>query len=112
MGCTSIRLAVFVGVGVFEDTEVGCVARLRNKPLFQGFDYGAMWLMGVGAVVEATVGSDFKYFRKEVRCFIFVHFNRAKAPDSGSVNDITVFVARQLEHFGECGGVRASVVHF
>ena len=61
----SVGFAVFVGVGVFEDAEVGGVARLGYQSFFEGFDYGAVGFVGMGAVVETAIGSDFEYLREE-----------------------------------------------
>ena len=107
----SVGFAVFVGVGVFEDAEVGGVTRLGYQSFFEGFDYGAVWLVGMGAVVETAIGSDFEYLGKEVRCFIFVHFDSAESSYSRGVYQITAVVARELEHFGKGSGMSTGIMH-
>ncbi len=71
-----------------------------------------MRFVGVGAVVEAAVGAEFEYLGKEMRHLMLVHLNGAEPAYARSVNDISAAFARQLKHLGECGCVRACVMHF
>lgn len=103
-------LAIFVGVGIVEDAEIGVVAALGDEIFVKSLTHGAVWFVGVGAVAVAAVLSDFENFGEEVGDFMPVHFDGSETAHSGGVDDPSAVVAGDREHFGECGCVHACVV--
>lgn len=94
----SVGFTIFVGVGIFEDAQVGVVARLGYESVLESFEHGAVGLVGVSAVVETAVCSYLEYLWEEVRGFVFVHLDGAESSYTRSVDKVTALFARQLEH--------------
>ena len=101
-------LSVFSFGEVFADREVALVAALRDEVLFEGFEYGATWLVDVWAVAESAIFAYAEYLREVVRNFVEFHIHHAEALDARGVDEVRLVV--DGIHLAECGGVHAFVV--
>ena len=101
-------LSVFAFGDVFADREVALVATLGDEVLVEGFEDGATWLVGVGAVAETTFFGNAENLREVVRNFVKLHIYHAKTFDARSVDEVRLFV--DGIHLAEGGGVHTFVV--
>ena len=101
-------LSVFSFGNVFADWEVALVATLGDEVLVEGFEYGATWLVGVGAVAETTLFGDAENLREVVWNFVKLHIYHTETFDAWGVDEVRLFV--DGIHLAEGGGVHTFVV--
>lgn len=76
--------------------------------VFEGFEHGAAWFVGVGAVGETAAARYLEQFREVARYLFWLHVERAEALDARCVDEPSS--AGGLDHLAVGGGVHACVV--
>ena len=94
--------------GFVEDAEVGVIARLADDVVVNGLAHSTTGLVGVGAVVETTVGRHLEYLWEIVPDVLFLEIIHAEAPYAGGVDNLAA--AGQVVHLREGRGVHTGVV--
>ncbi len=98
---------------VLKDAQVTVVARLGNEVFVQRFQYGTTWFVGVGAVVEPTIGRGAENLLEVMPHRLFFELDSAEALDAWGVDEESVVggLVGHAVHLAEGGGVHALVVH-
>ena len=47
--------AIFIGIGIFKDTQIGVVPRLRYATIVKSFKNGTSWFVSVSAVAISAI---------------------------------------------------------
>ena len=86
--CMSVRLAILVAVGVFQDVQVAAVTRRCDVSTLHLATYGAPGFIRVGAIVEAAVGRCAEDFGEVMGHLRALHFDRSEALDARRVDQV------------------------
>ena len=103
-----IGWTVLVFFFIFKHGEIGIVATLGYVVTFHCLAHSAVGLVGVGAVVETTVGRDAENLLEVMADLLLLHVEGTKAFDAWSIDDVSLIAS--LIHFGKGGGVLAGFV--